>query len=149
MLRPLAQRRGVQIELSDADGEAVVADVDPGQLEQAVTNLLMNALHATREGGVVSVCAGRDERVPPDAREPAPIEVVTLAVRDQGPGIPAEQLPQVFDPFSATKEVEEGTGLGLSVAHGIVSEHRGWIEVVSEQGAGSCFRICLRCEAEA
>jgi signal transduction histidine kinase len=66
-----------------------------------------------------------------------------LEVRDQGTGIAAEKLPEIFDPFFTTKPVGEGTGLGLSVAHGIAQEHGGWIEVVSEPERGSCFRIWL------
>ncbi len=149
MLAPLAQRRGVRVELGESAGDPVIAVIDPAQLEQAVTNLLMNALQATAEGHAVSVSVGHAELSPPDSAHAAPAKVAFIAVRDQGQGIPAEQLPQIFDPFFTTKEVGEGTGLGLSVAHGIACEHGGWIDVESREGAGSCFRICLRCEAEA
>jgi signal transduction histidine kinase len=68
---------------------------------------------------------------------------VRLEVRDEGAGIAPDVVANVFDPFFTTKPVGEGTGLGLSVAHGIASEHGGWIDVQSEPGRGSCFRICL------
>ena len=71
-----------------------------------------------------------------------------MSVEDQGTGIPREQLARVFEPFFTTKAVGEGTGLGLAVAHGIVAEHGGWIEVESDVGKGSRFSIFLPPPAE-
>jgi two-component system NtrC family sensor kinase len=70
-------------------------------------------------------------------------EFCRIDARDQGPGIPPDVLSRIFDPFFTTKGVGEGTGLGLSVADGIVHEHGGWIAVESAPGKGSCFSIFL------
>jgi two-component system NtrC family sensor kinase len=70
-------------------------------------------------------------------------EQIELQVRDDGVGIPPEILPQIFDPFTTTKEVGKGVGLGLAVSKGIVERHGGHIEVASELGVGTTFRIIL------
>ena len=72
-----------------------------------------------------------------------------LTSRTTDPGIPPENLPRLFEPFFTTKGPGEGTGLGLSVAHGIVRDHGGWIDVESEVGHGSRFTICLPAAAAA
>ena len=82
------------------------------------------------------------ERPPPSVNRPEG-EHVRIEVSDRGSGIAPELLANIFDPFFTTKQVGQGTGLGLSVAYGIVSEHGGWIDVDSEPGRGSRFRICL------
>jgi len=128
LLAPLAQRTGVTFELGQGDGEA---DLDVGQIQQALTNVLVNAVHASPRGSTVHVDVVRS-----DGR-------VGIEVRDEGPGIPPADLPRLFEPFFTTKDVGEGTGLGLSVAHGIVTEHGGTIEVVSELGRGARFTLWL------
>jgi len=139
LLEPLAAKRNVTIECRAS--EPVVAPLDPSQIQQAVTNLVVNAIQASPPGGVV--------RVESVARELAPGAAslggrfALLEVADAGPGIPADQVSAIFDPFFTTKPVGEGTGLGLSVSYGIVQEHGGWIDVESEPGRGSCFRIWL------
>lgn len=123
----------------------------PGEdrlLSQVFLNLFLNGIDAMGQGGVLTVqttCIARAVLVPypgmPDAQ--AWIEV---RVRDTGCGIPLEQWPHVFDPFFSTKT--NGTGLGLSVAHGIVLEHRGMIDLENSTEKGSCFRVLFPLIAE-
>jgi len=107
----------------------VFADRD--QMGQVVLNLIMNALQAMRHGGRLSVSLQAAEGL------------VILKVADTGPGIPKENLSKLFTPFFTTKEIGEGTGLGLTVVHGIVQEHEGAIAVESELGKGATFTISL------
>ena len=74
---------------------------------------------------------------------------VVVEVADNGCGIPVEALPQIFDPFFTTKEVGDGTGLGLSITHGMVQDHGGRLEVESEPGHGTRFRVFLTVEEAA
>jgi signal transduction histidine kinase len=103
----------------------------PGQMSQVLVNLLVNAAQAMPEGGriFVSTQAEGDE--------------VVLTVRDTGTGMPPEVRERIFQPFFTTKAVGEGTGLGLSVVHGIIADHRGHIHVESAPGQGTTFVIRL------
>ncbi|AMV73879.1 HAMP domain-containing sensor histidine kinase [Desulfuromonas carbonis] len=143
MLQPTAARQQARLTLTPpAEPLAVVAD--PGQLQQVLTNLVMNALQAIAPGGRVELRFAIDDAAPPAAASvtgSGPWAVIE--VEDDGSGIPAEILPHLFDPFFTTKEVGQGTGLGLAIAYGIVQEHGGWIGVESCAGAGSCFRVFL------
>jgi signal transduction histidine kinase len=125
----------------EVDPEAdLVCEVDPGQIEQVVTNLLMNAIQAMDRGGSLTVRIGRG---------PCPLEDVEhvhVAVADDGPGIAPEDMPRVFDPFFTTKDPGEGTGLGLSVVHGILEEHGGAVTVASTPGEGATFTVHLPVE---
>jgi len=105
------------------------------QLHQVLLNLVMNAIHATPPGGCVVVSTS-----PGDGTEGS--EAV-LEVSDTGTGIPPEDLERIFDPFFTTKEPNQGTGLGLMICHRIASDHGGTIEVASELGQGSRFRVRL------
>jgi signal transduction histidine kinase len=81
------------------------------------------------------------------ARRPgddSPGDYAFVAIEDEGPGIEADRLPEIFEPFFTTKAPGQGTGLGLSVAEGIVEDHDGWIAVSSEPGRGACFTVYLR-----
>jgi len=147
ILHSLATRRGVRLALLEPDAPPLPAVVDGAQIQQAVTNLLMNALQATQEGGTVEVQVTRELRARPGPRPGEPQHpCLCIAVRDEGAGISEEHLAQLFDPFFTTKDVGEGTGLGLSVAHGIAAEHGGWIDVQTKCGHGSLFRLCLPAE---
>ncbi len=102
------------------------------QLNQVFMNLLVNASHAIECQGTVTI---RTRQLDPDQ--------VCVEISDTGSGIPDENLKRIFDPFFTTKPVGKGTGLGLSLAYGIIERHHGRIEVESEVGAGTTFRVIL------
>lgn len=141
LLEPLARKRDLALRV-DAP-EAILAEVDAGQMQQVVTNLVMNAVQAMSTPGEVVVTVERSERSPPPDLGGHPREFVVIRVRDQGPGIAPEHLPHVFEPFFTTKDVGEGTGLGLSVAYGMVREHGGFLDVASTPGQGATFSVHL------
>jgi PAS domain S-box-containing protein len=119
-------------------------NVDRGQVEQIVLNLVVNARDAMPEGGDLLVRIGRERVDAPSAGEPteiAPGSYVVLTVVDSGTGIPPEVRAQIFEPFFTTKEAGRGTGLGLSVVYGIVKQSGGYISVDTEVGRGTAFRI--------
>ncbi len=132
MLEPQRIMKNVRIELAlEAPEDSVFAD--PGRLRQVFLNVLMNAGDALQEPGRVS---GEEEpviRVGTRCRG----ERIETAVSDNGPGIPAEELSRIFDPFYTTKEPGKGTGLGLSVSHRIVEDLGGSIRVESERRRGT------------
>jgi two-component system NtrC family sensor kinase len=106
----------------------------PSEINQVIMNLLVNAAQAIGdERGKIIVRTGHD----------AAAEQIWIDIADTGVGIPKEHLGRVFDPFFTTKPVGKGTGLGLSLSYGIVHKHNGHIDVQSDPGAGTCFRITL------
>lgn len=139
MLAPLARRHQARLELDVAEGLRVLGD--PRQLQQVLTNLVMNALQAMPRGGRVLLITR--EEIVPDLRGGTPRPVATLAVADEGTGIAEAHLSRLFEPFFTTKQEGQGTGLGLSVARGIVEEHGGWITVGNRSEGGACFRVHL------
>jgi len=114
-----------------------------GQLQQVFTNLIINAMHASEKGSVVSILS----RYSPALGEFG--GTVELSIADTGHGIPKEDLKKIFEPFFTTKEVGKGTGLGLSVSYGIVKDHGGEISVKSELGEGTTFTIVLPVQKKA
>lgn len=147
LLEPAAKAREVSLRV-ELSGAVPSVRADAGQLEQVLTNLVMNALQASHGGGEVVVRCAVDRLVPPADARPAgdpgqAIDVARLEVSDRGVGIPREHLPRLFEPFFTTKPPGEGTGLGLSVSWGIVREHGGWITVESQELEGSTFAVLL------
>jgi signal transduction histidine kinase len=142
LLRPLAKRRSVVLELAPADDDTS-ASVDGGQIQQVITNLVMNAIQAMPQGGAVEVALGRGRALPPADISDGETDVLWLRVSDSGEGIEPEHLPHIFEPFFTTKDVGEGTGLGLAVTYGIIREHGGWIAVDSSPDSGTRFTVFL------
>ena len=140
-LEPLAVKRGVALHFVEG-ALAVPAEVGTSQIEQVLTNLVMNAIQASPRGARVDVAVSRRKLAPREPRGPEE-RCACIEVRDRGAGIPQEVRARIFDPFFTTKPVGEGTGLGLSVAYGIVADHGGWIDVSSEAGRGSVFTVWL------
>jgi two-component system, NtrC family, sensor kinase len=129
----LARRRGVAVTL-EVDGGVPMVEADPRRLEEAVTNLLVNACHAAGEGeeeGRVRI------RCTPDG------EWVRVEVDDDGPGIPTELASRIFEPFFTTKATGEGTGLGLAVVHGVVEGMGGSVSVERSTLGGARFLVRL------
>jgi len=144
-LSPIARKKNVQIEIdTPADTKAVVLG-NAVELEQVLLNLMVNGIQAMADGGVLRVHVKPRIR-DPNVRSSAP-PCACLEVQDEGVGIPPESIPKIFDPFFTTKGVGQGTGLGLSVSYGIVSDHGGHIRVTSTEGKGSRFSVFLPLEA--
>jgi PAS domain S-box-containing protein len=123
----------------DLASGAVSTEADSSMLDQVLINLTVNARDAMVHGGKLSIATSRCGAL---ARpEHAPGRYVCLEVSDTGIGIPADVQARIFEPFFTTKP--SGTGLGLATVHGIVEQHRGWTEHVSEVGRGTTFRVYL------
>jgi two-component system, cell cycle sensor histidine kinase and response regulator CckA len=116
---------------------------DPGQVEQVIMNLAVNARHAMPRGGILCL---ETRNLPPGPGPAAdgverPGEWVALAVRDSGVGMTAEVRAHLFEPFFTTKEPGKGTGLGLATVYGILRQSGGHVQVESEPGKGACFEL--------
>lgn len=113
------------------DPNLVYVECFPGQLSQVLMNIFSNAIQAIEGQGTISVKTELDKKE------------ALIIISDTGKGIPEDKVDNIFDPFYTTKEVGEGTGLGLSISYGIIKEHNGRIEVESELGVGTTFKIYL------
>lgn len=128
LLGPVIKQAGVTIKRAYPQGEHKV-DVDPNQLRQVFLNLILNAVQAMHAGGEVALEIRREG------------DSTIVSVRDTGPGIPADKLRQVCEPFYTTKP--GGTGLGLPIAQSIVAEHGGRLEIACAPGAGTTATVFL------
>jgi signal transduction histidine kinase len=142
LLGALARRHDATVRLWQPEAP-IEAEVDAGQLQQAIANLVVNAVQAMPRGGEVRVTTTVTRALPPPDVGGPEREVARIVVEDDGRGIAAEDLPRIFEPFFTTKDVGEGTGLGLSVTFGIIQEHGGWIAVDSASDRGSRFSVFL------
>jgi signal transduction histidine kinase len=129
----------IQLSVKADDPDSCWAEVNSGQMQQLIVNLILNARDAMEEGGVLELVV---KSVGLDA-ESSRTGYVQLIVTDSGSGIPSEDIPRIFDPYFSTKPRAQGTGLGLSVVRGIVDSHGGDISVESQPGVGSRFIIQL------
>jgi signal transduction histidine kinase len=148
MLSSFAKKHGTLLASVQSD-ESFWTKADRGQIQQVLTNLIVNAVQATGSGGEVTIACRRTITQPPEGVEGHDGEYLCIDVRDEGEGVSEENVGHLFDPFFTTKDVGEGTGLGLSIAYGIIREHGGWIDVKSERGRGSCFSVYLPPEQDA
>jgi signal transduction histidine kinase len=126
------QRRGESVEiLVETPNDITFVSGDEGQLQQAVIALSTNAIDAMPDGGRLTLRTRNDDGI------------VLVEVSDTGVGISPEHLTKIFDPFFTTKEIGHGTGLGLAVCYGIVTEHGGRLDVQSTVGAGTTFTMSI------
>ncbi len=138
-------------EISLLEDDLPAALVDPGQLENALLNLAINARDAMPNGGTLTIStefAHLEESYSTAHTEVLPGDYVVVSVRDTGTGIAGELLPRIFEPFFTTKSAGEGSGLGLSMVWGFAKQTGGHVTVYSEEGLGTTFRLYLPMASE-
>jgi len=136
---------GIRLEVQGPEGLPLI-HADESNLEQVIMNLSVNARDAMPHGGKLSLRARQASITPAQVAghpDKHPGEYVSLEVSDTGCGMDAATLGRIFEPFFTTKPIGRGTGLGLSTVYGIVKQHEGWIDVESQPGLGSTFRVFL------
>jgi len=126
----MLSKKGIKT-VKDLCADMPLVPVDPDKIEQVFLNIIINAVHAMGERGTLFISSAIEG------------DTCIISIKDTGPGIDPEILPQIFDPFFTTKEPGKGTGLGLAVCRAIVQQHGGSIEVETEKGAGATFIIKL------
>lgn len=142
-------RKEIDIHM-DFQEDIWTVEVDISQMEQVLLNLFVNAWQAMPGGGSLYI---QTENTILDEQKVKPYSIeagryVKLSVTDTGVGIDAADQQKIFEPFFTTKKVEHGTGLGLASTYGIISKHKGFIDVYSEKEKGATFRICLPVSSE-
>ncbi|MBT6199953.1 MAG: PAS domain-containing protein, partial [Bacteroidetes Order II. Incertae sedis bacterium] len=145
--RLMGRTLGEDIRISTAlASENPVVMVDQGQLESALMNLCINSRDAMQSGGslaITSEITSIDQSQVGEFEDLAPGKYVVISVEDGGTGMSEKQIEQVFEPFYTTKEPGKGSGLGLSMVHGFVTQSRGTVVIESEQGTGSKIKLYL------
>jgi len=143
--RLLVRLIGEHIELKTAyDAEDITVFADAGQIEQVLMNLATNARDSMKDGGTFSITTEQvDDSAAGKGVPGKPGKYALVTVSDTGGGMDEETAEHIFEPFFTTKGVGEGTGLGLSIVYGIIKQHNGYIEVQSEPGKGTAFRVYL------
>jgi len=141
----------IRLESAITGGALPAIEADVGMVEQVIMNLSVNARDAMPKGGKLTISTTfrniDDTYVAqnPDARTGV---FVVLAVSDNGTGMSKQTLDRIFEPFFTTKEVGKGTGLGLATVYGIVKQHQGWVEVESDEGVGTTFKVFFPASAK-
>jgi signal transduction histidine kinase len=141
----IARKGSVKLVAPEPD-DSLQIEADDGQLSQVVTNLVVNAIQATPSGGTVTIATRVVDQIAPpyvDSESESEIAWLAIEVRDTGAGMDEATRSRVFEPFYTTKDVGDGTGLGLSVSWGIIREHGGWIDITSTPREGSTFTVYL------
>ncbi len=128
--QPIFLNINTKIEL---DGNIPQINMDPGQIQQVLINIIMNAVEAMEGKGDLIIKTEFSEDK----------SFVLISISDTGPGVKPEFMKKIFEPFFTTKEARQGVGLGLSISKRIIEDHKGTIEIVSEQGKGATFKIRL------
>ncbi len=149
LLSMLNRLIGENIQLkTDFSKELPAIHADQGSIEQVIMNLVVNARDAMPDGGRLLIRTAHCEITPSDCRanrEAVVGKFICLSVSDTGCGMDEATRSRIFEPFFTTKEVGKGTGMGLATVYGIIQQHNGWIDVVSEPGLGSTFQVYLPC----
>ena len=146
LLKMLTRLLGETIQLRfDGLSPLPMVEADSGLLEQVLMNLVVNARDAMPSGGQITLATRVVHFTNNSAAQTGKRRgrFVCLSVTDTGCGMSPETLKHIFEPFFTTKEVGKGTGLGLATVDGIVAQHKGWVEVTSEQGRGTTFHVFL------
>ena len=148
MLRRII-REDILIQFDPAD-DLWIAEVDPDNIEQVIINLAINARDAMAQGGQLIIKTRNvdaieiaDEIKNINPKTELSLRYIEISVSDTGCGMDEEMLDRIFEPFFSTKGLGKGTGLGLSVIYGIIKQHNGYINVVTEKGKGTVFQILL------
>jgi signal transduction histidine kinase len=135
------QKQGVKV-IREMKGDLPPVMGDSDQLQQVFLNLILNAIQSMPKGGELRLCAS-SHYLSKEGLEDGQRQYVEVCVEDTGTGMEKEVMENIFNPFFTTKKRDQGTGLGLTVSHGIVQDHEGWMEVSSEVGRGSVFKVYL------
>ncbi len=147
MLKMLKRLIGEDVELTwNPQPELWTVKIDPSQIDQMLANLCINARDAITGVGKIHIETGmvtHESKYSTSHEEVAPGDYVFLSIQDNGCGMNRETLDKIFEPFFTTKEIGKGTGLGLSTVYGIVRQHKGFINVMSDPGVGTKFEIYL------
>jgi CheY-like chemotaxis protein len=141
----------ITLEFHQSPGLPLV-EADVGMVEQVIMNLAVNARDAMPKGGTLAITAqvaNLDEAYVQTHPEARPGLFVCLRVTDTGCGMDAGTMARIFERFFTTQEVGKGTGLGLATVYGIVKQHEGWVQVVSEVGEGTTFEVFFPASGEA
>ena len=145
LLQMLRRFTGDHIEVkTDLEQDLWTIRADRNTLQQVIMNLVLNARDAMPDGGRITIATKNcvlNKKQCENSSEAQPGEWACISVTDTGIGIDRKIIRHIFEPFFSTKDVGKGTGLGLSVVYGIVKQHEGWMDVSSQSGRGSTFRI--------